>query len=282
MRIAVVGDLHGHLALMYAILGRWQQETSQHIDLILQVGDVGSFPAGRPVDRATQRHAERDPEELGFAEFAGDAPPATILDPRPPLVFIPGNHEDFEFLEERESRAPGHEVLYPVSNDGTILALRSGSIWTCTIGDSAVRIAGVSGIAQESAKPRHPKYRLRLDHIRALRGRDRFDILISHEGPKGIPAGTQGSFGSTALAALITESQPPLAFFGHYDLPGVWRAGRSVVFGLSSCGYGREPHWPLNQGSVVLVTWDRTGPVAEPLAAPWLADATRDSWRGWK
>ena len=34
-RIAVGGDVHGHLALFYAILGRWQRESGQLIDFIL-------------------------------------------------------------------------------------------------------------------------------------------------------------------------------------------------------------------------------------------------------
>src|SRR3990172_2001935 len=65
MRIAVVGDVHGHLALLYAVLGRWQGETGRSIDLVLQVGDLGAFPDAR-VDRATNRHAARDHEERGF------------------------------------------------------------------------------------------------------------------------------------------------------------------------------------------------------------------------
>src|SRR3972149_4740339 len=100
MRIAVVGDVHGHLALLYAVLGRWQGETGRSIDLVLQVGDLGAFPGARG-DRATNRPAARDHEERGFAEFAGNNPPPTLLDPRPPLVFIPGNHEDFGYLEAK-------------------------------------------------------------------------------------------------------------------------------------------------------------------------------------
>ncbi|MGQ0702351.1 MAG: metallophosphoesterase, partial [Gemmatimonadales bacterium] len=113
MRIAVVGDVHGHLALLYAILGRWRRETGKPIHLILQVGDLGAFDPGSRLDRATQRHAQSDPEELGFGEFAGPNPPATLLDPRPPLVFIPGNHEDFELLDRCEAAAGGNATVSP-------------------------------------------------------------------------------------------------------------------------------------------------------------------------
>src|SRR5262249_21228997 len=130
MNIAVVGDVHGHLALMYAILGNWQIETNRKIDLILQCGDMGAFVPTSRLDRATIRRKDDDPEELGFGEFAGASPPATLLDPRPPLVFIPGNHEDFHFLEERDRATPPSEAVYPVSDDRKIMALRSGRIWT--------------------------------------------------------------------------------------------------------------------------------------------------------
>jgi predicted phosphodiesterase len=60
MNIAVVGDVHGHLALMYAILGRWQQESGRRIDLILQLGDMGA---------AHQFFLTVAPPTMRFAEF---------------------------------------------------------------------------------------------------------------------------------------------------------------------------------------------------------------------
>ena len=127
MYLAVAGDVHGHLALLYAILGRWQRESGRSFDLILQVGDLGAFASGSELDRATQRHARTDPEEMGFRDFARPEPPRTLLDPRPPLVFIPGNHEDFDFLARHEARA-GASPVYPITPDGKIQALRSGRL----------------------------------------------------------------------------------------------------------------------------------------------------------
>jgi len=66
-RFGVVLVLAVVLALLYAVLGRWQGETGRSIDLVLQVGDLGAFPDAR-VDRATNRHAARDHEERGFME----------------------------------------------------------------------------------------------------------------------------------------------------------------------------------------------------------------------
>jgi len=64
MNIAVVGDVHGHLALMYAILGKWQIESGRKIDLILQCGDMGAFlftsQLGRAANRGNWRHWKRE------------------------------------------------------------------------------------------------------------------------------------------------------------------------------------------------------------------------------
>ncbi|GCE21451.1 hypothetical protein [Dictyobacter kobayashii] len=41
MNIAVFADLHGRLLLAFQLCARWQRETGEHIDLILQAGDLG-------------------------------------------------------------------------------------------------------------------------------------------------------------------------------------------------------------------------------------------------
>jgi len=284
MRLAVVGDVHGHLGLMYAILGRWQRETGHRLDLVLQAGDLGSFRPGVQLDRATRRHAARDPEELGFGEFAGPTPPATRCDPRPPLVFIPGNHEDFGFLDDRERAAPAHAGVYPVSEDGLILALRSGRVWTFAAGDDRIRIAGVSGVAQRAPKRhQHPRLHLREDDVAALMGggTGRFDLLLTHDGPTGVWAGAWRGRGSDALRVLIDEAQPALAFFGHYDRAGNWRVGRTGVYALAGCGYEPRDHWPVKQGGIAILTWAAGRADVERLETPWLAEARRGEWTRW-
>jgi hypothetical protein len=279
--------VHGHLALLYAILGRWQRESGQRIALILQVGDLGCFP--RPaLDQATRRHAERDPEELGFAEFAGERPPATLLDPRPPLVFIPGNHEDFDFLQECEASGDPSASVYPVSRDGRIMALRSGHIWPSTpeSPSSPLRIAGVSGVAHRRHKRHlHPRLHLRDEEALALaeRGRGSVDILISHERP----AGTEGAFrhdlgGSEALRLLIEATEPRLAFFGHYDRAGEWSVGDTRVIGLGGCGYERWGAWRVKRDGIAMVEWTGESAAVERLGPEWLVGATRDEWKRWK
>jgi hypothetical protein len=257
MRIAVAGDVHGHLALLYRQLGRWREQTGREIHLILQVGDLGAFGPDSVLDRATQRHAERDPEELGFAQFAGERPPATPLDPRPPLVFVPGNHEDFELLERAERAAPSESPLYPVSHDGLIQGLRSGRKAELTAAGHTVRVGGVSGVANRPARPgRHPRLHLREDEALALAESGRLDILISHDRP----AAVEGRFrhdlgGSEALQLVVETARPALAFFGHYDRWGEWRIGDTRVFGLAGVGYEHRSRRARPNG-IMVVEWD--------------------------
>ena len=296
MNVAVVGDVHGHLALMYAILGRWQRESGRRIDVILQVGDLGAFVESSTLDRATRRYLKDDPEELGFADFAGPSPPSTLLDPRPPLVFIPGNHEDFEFLSEREAAVDPGAAVYPVSEDGLMLGLRSGRIWNFEAegaggSEGGLRVAGVSGVAgRERKKHVHPW--LYLDEEQALAlaeaGPGAFDILISHECPEGVGGeGVRAGAGSPALRLLIDEVRPRFAFFGHYGWGSQWAMGRTQVIALSGCTYVRRGDWPLKRHGIALVEWEGRGPTAggtstvERLAPGWLAEATRGSWRRW-
>jgi hypothetical protein len=286
MKIAVVGDVHGHLALMYAILGRWQSESNQKIDLILQLGDLGAFPLAERLDSATRRWAENDPEELGFAEFAGPRPPKSLMDPRPLMVFIPGNHEDFDFLQERERASDENDAIYPASEDGRICALRSGRVWTFTSNGERVRIAGVAGVANRShKKSRHPRYHLNDDDALELatRGPGEIDILISHDGPQGpIKEDHRGMGGSPALRLVIEEAHPRLAFFGHYDQVGKWRIGLTDVYGMGKCGYVTMGRWPIARAGVAIVSWLEDEPAVERLETGWLDNSTRYDWRHWK
>jgi hypothetical protein len=282
MRFAVVGDVHGHLALMYAILARSRQDGGE-LDLILQVGDLGAFPDPARLDGPTRKRAARDAEELGFAAFSSARPPATPLDPRPPLVFIPGNHEDFGFLAECAHRAP-HAAVYPVAADGRILALRSGEVWSFAAGGVVLRVAGVSGVDNRRHKQsRHPLYHLNEDDALRLStlGTGAFDLLLSHDCPEGTFASYRDTpAGSPSLRLVIAEVQPQLAFFGHYGKTGEWSLGPTRVLALPGCGYTLDGS-RLVRGAIALVRWDGEVFAAERLEPDWLIAATRSTWRHW-
>ncbi|MGQ0737136.1 MAG: hypothetical protein ACT4QD_26255 [Acidobacteriota bacterium] len=236
------------------------------------------------LDHATKRFAERDPEELGFGDFADPHPPTTLLDPRPPLVFIPGNHEDFAYLERCEARVPASAATYPVSNDGRIQALRSGRIHTFERGGQRVRIGGVSGAANLKAKAgRHERCHLNDDEAMALAasGRHGFDILISHDGPDSLWSGAlRSGWGSEALRLVVEEVAPAFAFFGHYNIGAEWTIGRTQVIALSDCGYERTLEERIDRNGIGILTWSDS-PSFERLEPDWLLMATRRTWRHW-
>jgi hypothetical protein len=270
---------------MFAILGQWQHEAGLKLDLILQLGDLGAFPDHSRIDSATKRWAASDPEEMGFREFAGANPPRTLLDPRPQLVFIPGNHEDFDFLEARDRQAPDQSATYRVSDDGKICALRSGRIWTFTANGERVRIAGVSGVSNRSHKKgRHPRYHLNDDdalRLAAVRPGE-IDILISHDGPEGIiKEDYRGMAGSAALRLAIEEAHPKFAFFAHYDQVGEWKIGATSVYGMGKCGYSTSGHWPVAEDGIAILDWNDGAARVERLRTDWLRRATRSDWRHW-
>ena len=284
MTIAVVGDVHGHLALLFAILGRWQREHGETIDVILQVGDLGAFLPTSFIDSATRRHAERDPEELGFGEFAGASPPRTALDPRPPLIFIPGNHEDFEYLDERERQAGATGAVYPVSQDGRILALRSGRVLDQRLGEESIRIAGISGVSgRERKRARHPRVHLDENEVLALaaRGPGAAQILLTHEAPTGLAEFRRHGVGSEALRLLVEELRPALAFFGHHGESGEWMIGATRVVALADCGYPRMGDGRVARDAIAIVRWEHGCRSVDYVRDDWLREATRTSWRRW-
>src|SRR3954451_24539756 len=98
----VFGDLHGRILPAFRLASAWAREHATPLAGVLQVGDLGFFPDPSRLDKATKRHAEKDPLELGASDIAErtriadgvfddpDAPPA--------LWFTAGNHEDYEIL----------------------------------------------------------------------------------------------------------------------------------------------------------------------------------------
>src|SRR5262245_20523979 len=98
----VFGDLHGRVLPAFRLASAWAREHKVTVAGVLQGGGLGSFPDPTRMDKATRRHAARDPMELGThlvtepnrkadAVFAE----ATVAEG---LWFTQGNHEDFDAL----------------------------------------------------------------------------------------------------------------------------------------------------------------------------------------
>lgn len=115
MRIAFFSDVHGHLRLLLHVVRNWQIAHESFINAILVAGDLGCFPDTSKFDRNTRRWIEKDPEEAGFARYFTAPHPAItqfhgessdISTVRSPILFVPGNHEDYDYLQKAALNAP--------------------------------------------------------------------------------------------------------------------------------------------------------------------------------
>lgn len=138
MRIAIFGDTHGHLRLMFQLSRLWQLENGVHLDAILQCGDLGFYPNPGRADKATKRFAEQDPEEFGFTYYfrqlqdgdKNDPLMERVLNGSPesldtvycPVIWCQGNHEDFNEL----IHLAGSKPLSPVDRYQRLYWLQPG------------------------------------------------------------------------------------------------------------------------------------------------------------
>lgn len=290
LRVAVLGDVHGHLSLAYTILRRWERETSRALDAILQVGDMGAFPPPFRLDKATKRFAEKDPDELGFAAYhEGEPEAALFLGPAAPsarrvaadTVFIRGNHEDFVFLDEVARGAAGPAA---VDAFGRIAYLPSGVPLALTGRGVTLRVAGLGGVSLDGGHGYDPvseHYTAR--EVRALRALDGVDVLLSHEPARGSGAPLGPRFaerGSRDVAELLAALRPRYHFCGHWHEPGATldapEGVRSRV--LHAVGFHKASR--LNPRCMGVLTWRSADDHDfEWIDGPWLAAYTRATWR---
>ena len=164
LRVAVLGDVHGHLSLAYTLLRRWERETAHTLDAILQVGDLGAYPPPYRLDKPTKRFAERDPDELGFTAYhAGDDEAAAILGPdaephryiAADTFFIRGNHEDFVYLDEIARGAKGPVAVDPFER---IHYLPNGQRYELTRRGATLRVAALGGISHQGGAGHAPEH----------------------------------------------------------------------------------------------------------------------------
>lgn len=220
--LAVFGDTHGHLRLMFQLARLWQLEFQTHLDGILQCGDLGFFPDPHRLDKATKRFAAFDPEKLGFAWYfrlpkplkrdarlektlSGD--PEDLNTVRCPVLWCHGNHEHFDLLQE----VTACSACSSVDVFGRLNYLRSGEIHEI----AGIRIAGIGGAPEEDATS-VPLFSTRVSAqaVRRLSKRP-FDILLSHGSPRGIGSESD-QWGSSLLRELVERQQPRYHFFAHH------------------------------------------------------------------
>jgi len=276
----VFGDLHGRILPAFRLALAWQREHGVRVDGLLQVGDLGYFPDATRLDKATKRHAEKDPLELGTQQVAAPSRLADAIfsDPDVPqaLWLTAGNHEDHEALKSWEHGAGATAADFPVDAYLRVRCLRDGRVATLAGG---LRVGALWGIDDEAPNARRkvPPLARVSERSATHLSYEQFDVLLMHEAPRdGIFEGA----GSELISAVIELAQPAFAFFGHYHAEGRLTEcdfGATQVYHLHGLEF-REHGGAAEARSVGVLRWHDGSGRFEYLDPTWLRSVTRHNW----
>jgi predicted phosphodiesterase len=240
--ILVFSDTHGRIPLMLRLVSQWQREHDRHVDLILVAGDLGVWPESERLDSSTRKYSQIDPAELGFqvfepigalvrggpstmaAAYLADAKKLVgriLPEINAKIVFVGGNHEDYDYLAACGPAAnAGEQPLVAVEASRRLYWLRPGQVWELP----NLRVTGLSGIdpagCGRDAGRYHPASVMTEDSViestlavlEASAGRE-IDVLLTHD---GLPEAAKPGKGTFKLLEAITSLNPRYHFFGHY------------------------------------------------------------------
>jgi hypothetical protein len=276
----VFGDLHGRVLPAFRLASAWAREHGTRLAGLLQVGDLGYFPDSSRLDKATKRHADDDPLELGVQQVTVCTKLADDIfaEPDAPdaLWFTAGNHEDFDALAALEPGGRGPST-FPVDAYARVVCVRDGHVVQLPGGLRAGTLWGIDDQAPNARRKTPPRGRIRERSAFAL-AHAAFDVLLTHESPRDA---VLPDAGSDAISLIIAGAQPAFAFFGHYHGTGRQVAGafgRTQVFhlcGLEFRGRGRS----AEEGSVGVLRWSGAEAGFTYVDPDWLRTVTRDNWR---
>lgn len=295
MNIAIFADVHGRALLCFLLCARWQQDTGQRIDLILQTGDLGTFPDHTRLDRATRQWGERDPSEVAFrADFTERhaSVAAVLAQTTCPLVYVRGNHEDHQSLDARERRSsPAEAPTFPVDIYERIWCLKTGHLYHhVEAGPGAtsaveLRVLGIGRIGPRGRtehpdlpNTRRPVYlqpeeRTQLARWWQPHSYAAVDVLLTHDAPPGLLAPDPASTAATGRArrgdegglpeigTTLTHVHPAYYFFGHYGGPAQHVSApqfrQTEIHKLADLNWDfADPDRPLRAGCMGILRWD--------------------------
>jgi Icc-related predicted phosphoesterase len=288
--IAVFGDTHGHLRLLFQICRLWQRAHKRRLDAILQCGDLGYFPNPKAIDRATKKFAKDDAEELGFSRYFRQTGPTeddpllhrillgaaeTLDSVTCPFFWCHGNHEDFRALEA----AIENKNRVAVDRFNRLEYVRSGSLLDLN-GLSIGALGGGPERAQDSVRDTDAGgWRLVSEHAAKALLAQSFDVLLTHVGPQGVGGETE-HYGSNCVRRVIESCQPAYHFFAHHNDPiAPTSIGRTRCYWLNDVNFQDSPGGQINPGCMGVLSWDdeakHTFHVVEQ---SWLTQLTRHNW----
>lgn len=284
MNIAVFADVHGRITLCFKLCARWEKETGQKIDLMLQAGDLGVFPDMSRLDKATIRFAQKDPTELGFFnDFLHERSEiASILNQTSgPMIFVRGNHEDHAWLDTLEQRADG--PLFPVDAYQRLYCLKSGVPYTFSRGAETLTLLGIGRIAPPvGVQESRPRYIQPYELERLYRLEDGSpDVLLTHDSARGdiFP-----DSGIAEIRLILDRYQPAYHFFGHYGGPCrayTDRNGKTLACKLADLEWDRmDGGKSIEAGAMGMLRWNNTDEhTFEMIDQPWLKEYNAFTWK---
>lgn len=295
MKVALFSDVHGRIRIVLRMMQCWQIQHETFLDGALLAGDIGCFPDESRFDKATRRWIERDPEEAGFPRFfmkrktdiqrIFDGPelngPFSVVNC--PILFVAGNHEDYQYLSRCEKAggtkgAP--QNTFAVDCYKRIHCIKNGAVTRLKGADGSVlRIGALWGV--ENRKQAAP-YAISDEAASTLKrgASGGFDILHTHD----VPAHSYtGHTGSTVISDVLRTCAPPLHLFGHaHPIAGKHEfhsdpiATHSWIF--EDASFGKKCNESL-EGAMGVLTWGPRECNVNVVADPWLKQMRHRSWR---
>jgi Icc-related predicted phosphoesterase len=225
MNIFVFGDTHGRIDLINDHAKEIITSTGINPDLFIQVGDFGVWHDDGESAGIIPKHRKYS----DFPEYEKNKKQFIA-----PLIFIAGNHENFDYLEKLDK----HKSLVQISN--TMYYLKTGQV----INWDNVSIAGLGGCyaaphyeKQGKQQGRFRRYIIK-EYIDSLKNK-RADILITHDSPYNTVPHSR-VVGSPEITDLINLSGYKYVIHGHhhtsYESKIQTATGEAILHGLSKEG----------------------------------------------
>jgi len=292
MNIAVFADLHGRILLAFKLCARWERETGERLDLILQAGDVGIFPDPTRLDKATLRYAQQDPTELGFLKdfvIYDEKVAAVLAQTSCNLICVRGNHEDHRWLDTREMQESG--PIFSVDVYQRLYCLKTGVPYIYTTGNEQLAVLGIGRVGPRSEEVKdtniQPYEQVQLKKL----GATTVDVLLTHDMPAGasarhvrsrnMPEGlATRNRGMEEISLALEQYQPRYHFYGHVGgdcLQGVGEHSTQFckLADLEWHGAGQVVH----PGSMAILRWaNNTMHSLNVVRDDWYKEYTANTW----
>ncbi|AFM02947.1 putative phosphoesterase, ICC [Bernardetia litoralis DSM 6794] len=281
MKIALFADLHGRILLAFKLIERLERERNIKIDLILQCGDLGVFPNLSKLDKATLRHAKREPSELGFHHHftKKNKKIEQILEKTEAKMYaVRGNHEDHEFLNKLEKESS--EANFPIDIYGKIRMCKTGHLQNFQKDNIELNWVGIGRtgsrkIAQKSQEQYIQSYEI--DALNKFEAKRPIDLLISHDSALHF---TTKDFGMQQIRDFLSKNKPLYHFFGHTGQPfSLVEDDNGFTQSCKIKELEFENDGSLAKNSFVILDFKENKEVdLEVISDEWINEYTKHSW----